>query len=183
MNKEEFAKFAMGLKTFYPKEGLLPNAAAMELWYKQLEDIPYQLAEIALSKWVATNKWSPSIAEIRESALSVAKGDAPLWSDGWEQVLKAMRIYGSYNQSMALASMDEITAEAVRRLGWGELCRSENTTADRANFRLIFEQIAERKKKQDVLPDALTNMIDSLQAEERKKLANNMDLLVERLSL
>lgn len=64
MDKKEFAKFAMALKTYYPKEQLLPNQQAMELWYRQIKDIPLLIAEMALQKWVATNKWSPSISEL-----------------------------------------------------------------------------------------------------------------------
>lgn len=64
MNKKEFAAFAMALQTYFPREQLLPNKQAMELWYRQLKDIPLQIAEMALQKWVATNKWSPSISEI-----------------------------------------------------------------------------------------------------------------------
>lgn len=33
MTKKEFAKIAMALKTYYPKESLLPNEQAMELWF------------------------------------------------------------------------------------------------------------------------------------------------------
>ena len=163
MRKEEFAKFAMALKTYYPKEGLLPNQQAMELWYRQLEDIPYQLAEIALNKWVATNKWSPTIADIRESAAAVSHGEKPLWSDGWNQVLLAIKKYGSYNPAAALASMDEITADTVRRLGYGELCRSENITADRANFRMIFEQLADRQQTQKQMSVTLHQLIEGVQ--------------------
>ena len=64
MDKKEFGLFAMALKTYYPKEQLLPNTQAMELWYKHLKDIPLPIAEMALQKWVATNKWSPTICEI-----------------------------------------------------------------------------------------------------------------------
>lgn len=64
MDKKEFSLFAMALKTYYPKEQLLPNTQAMELWYKQLKGIPYLIAEMALQKWVATNKWSPTISDL-----------------------------------------------------------------------------------------------------------------------
>jgi hypothetical protein len=64
MDKKEFATFAMALKTYYPRETLLPNTQAMELWYKQLQGIPLVVAQIALEKWVATNKWSPSISDL-----------------------------------------------------------------------------------------------------------------------
>lgn len=160
MTKKEFATFAAALKTYYPKENLLPNSQAMELWFRQLEDIPYDLAEMALNKWVATNKWSPTIADIREQAASVVNGEKPLWSDGWEEVVRAIKNYGSYGQKEAMESMSEITRMAVRRMGYIDLCRSENPVADRANFRMIFEQIAEREQKQNQLPVSLKNLIE-----------------------
>ena len=160
MTKKEFATFAAALKTYYPKENLLPNSQAMELWFRQLEDIPYDLAEMALNKWVATNKWSPTIADIREQAASVVNGEKPLWSDGWEEVVRAIKNYGSYGQKEAMESMSEITRMAVRRMGYIDLCRSENPVADRANFRMIFEQIAEREQKQNQLPVSMKNLIE-----------------------
>lgn len=166
MTKQEFAKFAMALKTYYPKEGLLPNPQAMELWFFQLEDIPYQLAEIALNKWVATNKWPPTIADIRESAASVSYGEKPMWSDGWEQVQRAIRTYGTSNATAALDSMDEITAATVRRLGWRDLCLSKDPVPDRANFRMIFEQLAERQQKQQQIPVTLHQLIEGVQRKE-----------------
>lgn len=75
MTREEFGVFSSALKTYYPKETLLPNKAAMELWYRQLQDIPYQIAESALNKWVATNKWSPSIADIRQISSWIINGE------------------------------------------------------------------------------------------------------------
>lgn len=166
MTKKEFATFAAALKTYYPKENLLPNSQAMELWFRQLEDIPYDLAEMALNKWVATNKWSPTIADIREQAASVVNGEKPLWSDGWEEVVRAIKNYGSYGQKEAMESMSEITRTAVRRMGYIDLCRSENPVADRANFRMIFEQIAEREQKQNQLPVSLKNLIEEAKRKE-----------------
>ena len=160
MTKKEFAIFAAALKTYYPREQLLPNSEAMELWFRQLQDIPYIVAEAALKKWVVTQKWSPSIAEIREMAVTVTAGEKPLWSDGWEEVVRAIKNYGSYGQKEAMESMSEITRMAVRRMGYIDLCRSENPVADRANFRMIFEQIAEREQKQNQLPVSLKNLIE-----------------------
>ena len=48
MNREEFATWTMALKTYYPRENLLPNNQAMELWYKQLQDIPYDVCGLCL---------------------------------------------------------------------------------------------------------------------------------------
>lgn len=163
MDKKEFGLFASALRTYYPREALLPNQQAMELWFRQLQDIPYPVAEASLNKWVATNKWSPSIAELREMAASVQHGDIPDWGDAWEVVLRCISKYGSYRESEALASMDEMTRTAVKRLGFRNICMSENITADRANFRMIYEQLAQRKQKEQQISLPLKEVIQGIQ--------------------
>lgn len=162
MTKQEFALFAAALRTYYPKENILPNQQAMELWYRELQDIAFPVIEAGLRQWVATNKWSPSIADIREMVTAVQHGNLPDWGEGWEKVLKAIRYFGSYGETEALAGMDEITRTCVQRLGFRNLCMSENINADRANFRMIYEQLAERKKKESVLPFGLMQEVQRL---------------------
>lgn len=154
MDKNEFAMFVMALKTYYPKEQILPNKAAMELWYRELQDLPFPVAEAALRKWVNTNKWSPSIAEIREMAIDIQYGESLTWGESWERAVGAIRKYGSYRPKEALESLDPITRKCVESLGYRELCMSENAMADRANFRMIFETVSNREKmrKQICLP-------------------------------
>ena len=90
-------------------------------------------------------------------------GDKPLWSDGWDQVLRAVRKYGSYRPVEAMESMDEITREAVRRLGYKELCMSENIMAERAQFRMIFEQIVDRRQTNSQISVNLAQLIEGIQ--------------------
>lgn len=175
MEKREFAVFVSALKTYFPKENLLPNDQAMELWFRQLQDIPYQVAELALNKWVATNKWSPSIAEIREQAAAIKCGEKPLWSEGWQQVQKNISKYGmcTYDPDRyeeCMNSFDPITRRVVKRLGWKELCQSDikNVMTDRANFRMIFEQIADREHETKQLPVQLTDLIEAVREKEKQ---------------
>lgn len=167
MTRQEFATFAMALKTYYPKEQLLPNQQAMELWYRELQDIPYQVAETALRKWVATNKWSPSIAEIREAVTGISKEKIPDWSEAWETVLMAVRTYGSYQPQEAMASLDERTRACVRRIGFRNICMSENISVERANFRRIYEATAERDAQEMALPAPLKQKIAELFGSEQ----------------
>lgn len=155
MNQKEFVFFASALKTYYPKDGLLPNNQAMELWFRQLQDIPYNVAEAALNKWVATNKWSPTIADIREMSTAVANGETPDWGEGWEQVLAAIRKFGMYRIGEAMESLDGITRQCVERLGFENICKSENIISDRAQFRAMYEQLADRDKKNNQISDGL----------------------------
>lgn len=163
MTKQEFALFVSALKTFYSKEEkLIPNKEAMALWYSQLQDIPYPLANAVLQKWVSTQKWSPSIAEIREQAVLIQNGPTPSWGEGWEAVRKAIRWYGIYNQQEAMESLSGITKEAVRYLGFRNLCLSENETSDRARFEQIYQVLEKRQHEDQQLSEGLRQSLKAL---------------------
>lgn len=169
MDKKEFATLAMAIRTYYPKENILPNQQALELWYRELQDIPVEVADAALRKWVATNKWSPSIAELRETAAEVRNGEIPEWGEGWEKVLMAIRKYGSYREREALDSLDPMTRTCVQRLGFRNICMSENIATDRANFRMMYESIAEREQTRQQVALPLQEAISRIQLECREE--------------
>lgn len=163
MNKKEFSTFAMALKTYYPREPLLPNQQAMELWFRELQDIPAQVAEMALRKWVATNKWSPSIADIREMTANIVNGDPMSWGESWEKALNAVRKYGSYNKGAALDSLDPVTRKCVESIGYMEMCMSENIMVERAHFQKIFEIFSKREQAKLRISAPLLEAISHLQ--------------------
>lgn len=165
MDKKEFALFASAFRTYYSKENLLPNSQAMELWFRQLQDIPFPVAEATLNKWVATNKWSPSIAEIREMCAVIVNGEPRTWQDGWDAVLTAIRKFGYYNPKDAMAyldGVDPIAASCALKMGWRNLCTSENAVADRAAFRGCYEIMAKREQQAQILPLPLQETIKQL---------------------
>ena len=162
MNKQEFAIFASAIRTYYPKEKLLPNEQAMALWYEQLKDIPFKVAEATLNKWVATNKWSPSIADIREQVAEVTQAPIKDWGEAWDDVQMSVRLYGSYEVKKAMESLDDITRQAVKRVGYLNICMSENIATERANFRMIYEQLANRKRQDAQLPPQLKQLLASM---------------------
>lgn len=170
MTRNEFAKIVDAIKTFYPSDKVLPNKQAIQLWYQELSDVPYELAVMSLRKHVSTCKFPPTIAELRAGIVE-ATTVCESWSDGWEQFRRAVRKFGYYQQEEALGSMDKITRKVVKRLGWKELCMSENLMQDRANFRMIYEQEMQQAKKAEVLPEDLKQQIESLQGERTKRLA------------
>lgn len=173
MDRKEFALIALALQEYYPRDKLLQTKEAKELWFRQLEDIPYKLAEAGVQKWVALNKWSPTIADIREMATSVSLGNTPDWGEAWNEVQVAIRRYGSYRVGDALDSLSKLTRKTTERMGFMNLCMSENVSADRANFRMIYEQLANREKQEAQLPITLKTLIaevqkDNLMIGERK---------------
>ncbi len=167
MTKDEFKILCKAMKAVYTQPTFLPDADSFKVWYELLKDIDYKTAHIAIQKYMLSNKFAPTIADIRELCIDVTYGNKKDWSDGWEEVLKAIRYFGSYRESEAFSSMDDTTREAVKRLGFRNLCMSENIMADRANFRMIYEQLAEREHKEKVMPLNLRRMIEDIQGKTK----------------
>ena len=163
MVKAEFAQFAAALQTYFPRYKMLPNAESMELWYTALKDLDYGLLSTALAKWVTTEKWPPSIAELREMCSEVTEGKLPDWGDGWCEVTAAIRRYGWQRQEKAMAAMSPTTRETVKRIGWMELCSSENPETIRAQFRQIYETVSKRAVEDRKIPAELRATINQLQ--------------------
>ena len=175
MNKQEFGVFASAVRTYYPKEQILPNQQAMELWFRELQDIPFPVAEATLRQWVATNKWSPSIADIREGAATVVHGTIKEWGEAWEEVLTSVRKYGLYNQEKALNSLDQLTRTAAERTGFRNICLSENIATERANFRMIYESLMNREKTNQQIALPLQDIVKQIQSQGLMRLCSGME--------
>ena len=150
MTKQEFSIWAVALRTYFPSEKLLPNLKAMELWYEELKDLSYEDATISLRKYVQTNHFPPSIADIRSSAIGIHMEESD-WGKNWNEALFLVRRFGIYREEEAMSAASKKTKEVLNRLGWKNFCLSENIVAERANFRKIYEDIEDRNKNKKVL--------------------------------
>jgi hypothetical protein len=173
MTKEEFSKIAAALRTYYPSQNIMPNRQSMELWYMQLCDIDYQIMTMALNQWVAVNKWSPTIADLREAAYNITSPGIPDWDSAYEDVRKNIRKYGFYNAEEGLAHLDGVTLETVKRLGYTKMCLSDNPTALRANFRDVYNRLAERSRAEAKMPVGLLNAVRTARLQMQE--GNNED--------
>ena len=169
MTFEEWKKLVKGLKSVYTSERFLPDREAVQIWYSMLKDMDYKVLSIAAQKYMVTGKFPPTVAELRECAVEVLEPKVKEdYSHGWEQVMKAVSKYGYCGAEEALASMDPVTRKCVKRLGWKNICTSENQIADRANFRQIYEQEKRRHREHLQLPEAVRESIAVISNEVKK---------------
>ena len=164
MTPKQFEKISKGITTAFPWANLFPNAEAVEIWYRKLGDIPYDVMAAVVNRWIETNTQPPTIAALRQEADIVVNGLPPTWADGWEQVQKAIGRYGYMQREAAIASMDEVTAETVLRIGWQQICESENPDALRANFRMVHETLSRRMQESRMISAGTQEKLDEVRA-------------------
>lgn len=182
MTQEEFFKISSTIRVAYPNSNGLNTTEAMDVWYEMLKDLDYKVTAQAIAKWISTEKFSPTIAEIRKCATEVAVGELPDWGQGWLEVKNAISRYGYMNRTEALASMSEITRETVKRMGWLQICQSDiaNEPTDRANFRMIYEELVRRKQNDSQTPGYLKELISKTQESMAQALSGD-DLLGRKM--
>lgn len=156
MTKGEFISLVAVIKNFYPRDNILPTNEALDCWYGAIGDIDYKDAKTAVMRHVQTNKFPPTVADIRQQTIKISGKDATFdWSDGWHKVKRAISLYGMYDEPGAMKFFDENTKNAVNRMGWESICMSENEEVCRAQFRMIYEQVTRVAREESMLPRSL----------------------------
>jgi hypothetical protein len=119
------------------------QAATRKIYREMILDIDADTAACAIRGLIATQKFMPSIAEVREACMIVKYGRQRPGGDAWGDVLAAMSRYGRRRTpGRDFAFDDPLVARAVSALGWTELCTSDLRAADRARFIELYEQLA-----------------------------------------
>lgn len=147
MEREEFAKISLYLRSCYPKEKFLETSQQEAIWHDNLSDLDYEILKATVKKWVQTEKWSPTISDLREKYYEnqLATGIFKDYSQAWEEVIKAIQKFGSNRADEALASLDKITETAARRVGFTNICRSTNLSVERAFFRDVYVNLMKQQ--------------------------------------
>ena len=65
VSKQEFATLVLAMQAMYGDE-FIGTEEAMDVWFALLHDLDYQILSKALQKHMLTNKFKPTVAELRE---------------------------------------------------------------------------------------------------------------------
>ena len=122
------------------------------LLQKLLSDIPYDIAEKAVSKVIMTSKFFPTIAEIREAAGTLKENSSilPSAEDAWEEVCRKLDPYKVPTWSHPMV------AKVVKLIGFSNLCHSENIAVERGQFLKIYAAYEKREKDSEVNQNVLS---------------------------
>ncbi len=171
MNGTAAAQLVGILMAAYPSNKA--TAQTSVVYESMLRDLDYKAAGAAVERLIATAKWMPTVAEIREATLAIMTGEQKPGGEAWGAVLKAMKAEGAYRApGVDFVFSDPVTAECVDALDWRALCGSENQVADRARFIELYDRLAVHARQRQ-LSESLPAMqaYRAIEAKRRKEIA------------
>ena len=121
MSKEEFLEGMTFLGLAYNKEF---TKEEIEVWYSMLCGYSKKEFSDSIKRLVKTLKRIPTIADITEDITNNKVSTISTAEDEWQNVLNAVRIYGSYREKEALESLKPYTAKIVKYIGYYRICIS-----------------------------------------------------------
>lgn len=166
MTREGIIGILSILKTAYPshfsKLSKQDAENTINLWASMFAQEDGRMVSYAVKQLIATNVFPPTIAEVRGVLVEAKNGQGLDSIMAWGQVQDAIRRFGYTRGEEALSSMHPATAEVVRRLGWLDLCKSENAIADRAHFIKLFEGKQSKDRQVAMIPPEVKEGISRL---------------------
>lgn len=143
----------------------LQQAAIRKLYTRFLLDLDYAVADVAVTRLIATwkptsaQRW-PTIAELRGAIATVQQGRTPTGGEAWGVLLKLTK--GRARPEAELEQLDPVLRACLESMGWlvwdtffvrgGQEERrwrasrgdSDSDAADRARFLELYEQLTGR---------------------------------------
>ena len=167
MKKEEFIQALRVLSLAYDKEF---NQQQTEVWYSFFIKDDYEIFRTAIKNLVATNKYLPSIAEIKQEMANIQTKDIPKAEDEWQEVIRAVHKFGE-NIPKVREYLKPYTFYIANNIGYINICNSDEERQIWNRKEFIGEYNALKDKE-----------IENIQigAEERTFLTNNTMLLEEK---
>lgn len=135
MRRVEALKLVKVLEAAFPRGEFTEERA--EVYAKFLEPLDYRAANKAVAHLIATSRYLPTIAEIRETVARLTSG-IPEPEEALEEVVRAAQA-GRYEFS------HPAVRKAVDALGWDYIQRCEEPGVWRSQFLRLYGPIKDRE--------------------------------------
>jgi len=168
MQRIDFGKIMAVLNSSYKTQPLAKET--LEIWYRSLSDIDYTLAQKAVEKILLTSKFYPTIAEIRETCLSLIEGKKVTGLEAWGIFRKYINLYSTAENYEKLKQDHPDIYALVHAVGGRELL-SGNADFVRPEFERMYNEHRDTLKKEKMLPAGFTQDVEKLRGTIYRQIA------------
>jgi hypothetical protein len=142
------------------------SEAKFQVWYELLGDLDFEVVKVAVETLVLQSSFVPTIADIRKKVLEIVN-PLPDASEAYLEVREAIKKYGYDGGSTALKHLSPLTAEVCKRLGWRNICLSENPEAIREQFFTLYSELRDKAEKDLLVPEHVKQKMIALQTNHK----------------
>ena len=119
MTKENFIKGMTLLSVAYNKDF---KEDEISIWYQMLGDNTEEEFSRAIQELIKTEDYLPSIAKITKAIAKQKTRAFPNAEDEWQDVIRAVKQFGLWNEKGALESLKPYTRKIVEHIGFKRIC-------------------------------------------------------------
>lgn len=170
MDKADTARLIGVIVMAYPNFDRFKNSEQVEtmitVWSEMFAEDNGALVGAAVKKHIATNKFPPSIAEIREIMCDIVYPNIIPPDTAWIAVSDLLYAEGEYG-SDSIKELPPLIARAVESIGWHNLYElhrgsygGNKAGLDRVAFMDLYKPMYERERQTAMLPEALKSTFD-----------------------
>ncbi len=176
MTQAETARLVAVLMAAFPSNRASTQTSVV--YERMLADLDWAAANAAVERLLATSRFMPTVAEIRETTMALTVGEQKPGGEAWGEVIRMIGAKGYMRlPGRDFEFSDPTIARCVSLMGWERLCSSENETADRARFTELYDRLAVQDRRKE-LSEGLPAMqryraIEAAKTEERRQLRDD----------
>ena len=152
----DFKVIMRGLIAAYPRDNFIPNEFTFNLWFKALHDLDYVTLNNAVHAYILSEKFPPTIADIRRMACDMILPADEIAAEEWQRLMKALGQAGSNDALERWQKLPEVTREIVGGFSefreWSLLPVTDLMTVQRPMFIKRFEERTRQKRLTAPLP-------------------------------
>lgn len=173
MTKKETISLFGILIAAYPNFDKFKDDSQVEgmvnMWASLFADDDSKIVGLAVKKHIMTNKWPPSIAEIREIMADITHPDLIPPDQAWAAVSDLLYAVGEYDHGDDHRKLPQLIAQTVDAIGWRTLyqlhCgsyRGNKDGMDRVAFMDLYRPAYERARQNACCSTSLLGTINTV---------------------
>lgn len=156
---QDFRTIVRALSAAYPRDNFIPDEYSFNLWYTRLQDIPYLTLKRAADNYIMTNRFAPTIADLRSYAQDMETAFDMLAAQAWDQLLRALRMSYAPESEQVWNDLPDVTKQCVGGYAtfraWGNTDTASLESVQRPMFIKRFEVYQSRERKELSVPEGL----------------------------
>jgi len=149
----QVTKLMMGLAAAYAHAPQLTEHN-YRAYHRFLSDLPYEVLARAVEQVGSESEFFPPASRLRQVAFQLLEwaDELPSAYDAWGEIQRSFATHGLYRGAPQWSH--PLIGEVLQRVGgYANLCRSENSAADRSQFIRAYEdQLKRHRDKTRMLP-------------------------------